>query len=75
MDTLNLRNYPLERVQEWMHAGIVTADQWEGYAHTWRTGAPRFSNELAAYAPHEFTTDGARAVAEELGCCKWGAIQ
>lgn len=71
MDTMSLGNYPLERVQEWMHAGIVTEDQWEGYAHAWRTGAPRFSSELSGYAAHEFTTEGAREVAETLGCCKW----
>lgn len=68
-----MRTATLERVEDAYHQGRVTEDEWEGYAHAWRTGAYRFGSTLSGYNAHEFPNAATEAVAVALGCCKVGA--
>jgi hypothetical protein len=67
-----LRGMTLEQVQFHYAAGRLGQDAYEGYAHAWRTGAVRFSSELAGFEDHDSLPLMAQTVAAALGCCKNG---
>lgn len=49
INTKNLREQPMYRVEAWWNNGLITESQWEAYMHCWAVDAPRFSNVGQAF--------------------------